>query len=135
MKVTGKLLEEKFNEYNKKYFNGSLTKPKFSTYVSETSMGIFNVSERNNKTKLTILIARNINFNEEELRDTLLHEMIHLYVYQNFGFSKKHNGHFADKMNELNQKYGFDIRKDSKHLAKKYLPKKSFLQKIMNMIL
>lgn len=135
MKVTGKILEEKFDEYNMLYFNNNLIKPKFSTYISEHSMGRFNVSEKKNKFKKTISIIRNVNFMEKDFRDILVHEMIHLYVYDTYGKGHSHDEFFNRKMKELNKSYGLDIRKNSNHLFRKYFPKISFLRKIKNFII
>ena len=41
-------------------------------------MGIFNVSERHRMVRTKILIARNVRYTQEDLRDVLIHEMIHL---------------------------------------------------------
>lgn len=55
----------------------------------------------------------------------LIHEMIHLYVYQEIGSGLRHKKPSIDKMNELNAQYGLDIRKDAKHLRDKYIKKKN----------
>lgn len=125
MKVTKYVLEDLFDQYNKQFFDGILVKPQLTTYIGESTMGIFNVSERRGKMNLKILIARNVRYTPEDLRDVLVHEMIHLYVYQEIGPGFGHKKPFIDKMNELNAKYGLDIRKDSKHLRDKYIRKKN----------
>ena len=88
-------------------------------------MGIFNVSERHSMVRTKILIARNVRYTQEDLRDVLIHEMIHLYVYQEIGSGLRHKKPSIDKMNELNAQYGLDIRKDAKHLRDKYIKKKN----------
>ncbi|MBR5083956.1 MAG: hypothetical protein IKX33_05080, partial [Prevotella sp.] len=48
---------------------------------------------------------------------------IHLYVYQQAGPGHVHDKIFVKKMKELNEKYGLDIRKNSKHLGHKMVRK------------
>ncbi|MBR6264088.1 MAG: SprT-like domain-containing protein [Prevotella sp.] len=132
MKITKQLLEKLFVEYNKKYFDNFLKRPKITTYIGENSMGIFSIKEGRNISEKKISIARNFNLTKEELRDLLLHEMIHEYMYMKYG-KMSHNRQFVKKMNELNKKYGFDIRRNSKHLFKKYKPQKSFFYTIIGL--
>ena len=80
VKVTRYILEDLFDKYNKLYFEGKLVKPQLATYWGESTMGIFNVSERHGKVRRKILIARNVRYTQEDFRDVLIHEMIHLYV-------------------------------------------------------
>jgi len=107
-----------FVEYNKKYFDSYLILPKMSTFIGETSMGLFTARE-GRYTKYGISIARNFNLTKEELRDLLIHEMIHQYLYMK---SRKasHGKAFKNMMDELNRKYGLDVRINSKHLFRKY---------------
>ena len=133
MKITKSVLEKLFVTYNKEYFECFLILPTISTYIGQNSMGIFGVKKGSNFVHMSISIARNFKLTYEELRDLLLHEMIHQYVFLKTG-KVSHNRLFIKKMKELNQQYGLDIRINSKHLFKKYAPKKSFWQKIMNYI-
>lgn len=124
VKVTRYVLEDLFGQYNKQFFDGKLVKPQLATYIGESTMGIFNVTERHGKVNLKILIARNVRYTPENLRDVLVHEMIHLYVYQEKGPGYGHKKPFVDKMNELNDQYGLDIRKNCRHLRDKYIRRK-----------
>ena len=121
VKVTRYILEDLFDEYNKLYFEGKLVKPQLATYLGESTMGIFNVSERHSKVRTKIMIARNVRYTQEDLRDVLMHEMIHLHVYQEIGPDYGHKKPFLDKMDELNTLYGLDIRKDCRHLKEKII--------------
>lgn len=132
MTITASKLRKLYLEYNSKYFDSCLTMPKISTYTGVNSMGIFSVKKWKTKIEQEISIARNFKLTEEELRDLLLHEMIHQYVYMQYG-KTNHGKEFKRKMNEFNKKYGFDIRKNSKHLFRKYKDKKTFFQKIVSL--
>lgn len=131
MKISKSVLEKRFVEYNQKYFDCSLILPNMSTYIGETSMGLFRVREGRRIIDMKISIARNFNLTDEELRDLLIHEMIHEYVYLESG-KVSHNRMFKNKMKELNKKYGLDIRKNSKHLFRKYRKKKTLFQKLLS---
>lgn len=132
MKISKGVLEKMFTECNKKYFNSSLIMPNISTYIGETSMGMFTVKESRYTREMKISIARNFNFTNEELRDLLIHEMIHEYVYAKSG-KVSHNRMFKNKMKELNETYGLDIRKNSKHLFSKYSNSKTLFQKLISL--
>lgn len=133
MAITSNKIRSLYIEYNKKYFDGCLYMPKISTYSGDTSMGLFFVRKWKNRTEEEILIARNFKLTKEELRDLILHEMIHQYVYEKYG-KMNHGRHFKRKMKEFNEKYGFDIRKNSKHLFRKYKGKRTIWEKIMTII-
>ena len=132
MKISKGVLEKMFAECNKKYFDSSLIMPNISTYIGETSMGLFTVREGRYTRDMKISIARNFNLTNEELRDLLIHEMIHEYVYLKSG-KVSHNRMFKNKMKELNEKYGLDIRKNSKHLFRKYGNRKTLFQKLISL--
>ena len=131
MTITASKLRKLFIECNEKFFDGCLKMPKISTYIGESSMGIFSIKVWKTRIEKEISIARNFNLTQNELRDLVLHEMIHQYVYEKYG-KMNHGRHFKRKMKELNKKYGFDIRKNSKHLFKKYGYNKTFFQKILS---
>lgn len=133
MTITASKLRKLFIEYNEKYFDSYLSFPKLTTFVGESSMGLFFVRKKKSGfIEKEIAIARNFKINEEELRDLILHEMIHQYVYEKYG-KMNHGRYFKRKMNELNKTYGLDIRKNSKHLFKKYGYRKTFFGKIVSM--
>ena len=93
---------------------------------------MFTVREGRYTRDMKISIARNFNLTNEELRDLLIHEMIHEYVYLKSG-KVSHNRMFKNKMKELNEKYGLDIRKNSKHLFRKYGNRKTLFQKLISL--
>lgn len=133
MTITASKIRTLYSEYNKKYFDGSMFMPKITTFTGINSMGIFSVKKWTNKVEEELSIARNFKLTEEELRDLVLHEMIHQYVYEKYG-KMNHGKQFKKKMNELNEKYGFDIRKNSKHLFKKYRNKKTVWERIVSLL-
>jgi len=131
MTITANKIRKMYIEYNKLYFDNVLFMPKISTYTGDTSMGLFIVKEWKNKVEEGLSIARNFKLTKEEARDLVLHEMIHQYVYEKHG-KLNHGREFRKKMRELNEKYGFDIRKNSKHLFKKYRKKETLLKRFFS---
>lgn len=78
MEITRNLLKQRFAEYNQAYFEGKLTLPKFYFLSSKRPYG----RSICNKHGLEIWISKTSNVNEDVLTDTLIHEMIHQYVYE-----------------------------------------------------
>ena len=93
---------------------------------------MFSVREGRYIRHMKISIARKKKQTKEEQRDLLIHEMIHEYVYLKSG-KVAHNRMFKNKMKELNEKYGLDIRKNSKHLFRKYGNTKTLFQKLISL--
>ena len=81
MVITKELLKEKYDEYNKLYFDGKLGKCVFSLLPENTSyLGMFTVkSDRNGERFGWIRLGKCILWNEEIFKNTLIHEMIHMY--------------------------------------------------------
>ena len=76
------LLREKFDEYNKLYFNDKLGSCQFS-YLNKNNSAYGRYSRRKTSSgqeTSRIWMGRCIAWNEERLQEILLHEMIHMYV-------------------------------------------------------
>lgn len=116
MELTTELLEKKFNEYNTLYFNDSLPTPSFRIINSYRNCGKFRFIEIPSRKKINherIEISGYYDWTEEQLRDVIIHEMIHFYVIRNHMEDEKdsHGGEFMKIANELNEKYGMNISK------------------------
>ena len=82
MEVTKQMIKERFDEYNKLYFGGKLGKCKFYLLPRNTKgCGRF-VSRKDSKSNEfgCIWIANSVDWKEEELREVIVHEMIHMYI-------------------------------------------------------
>lgn len=83
-------LNQLYKEYNAKYFNGKLGDVVFDTYTVGKDE-IFSYAYENAKKKRNCGYMANIKFNSEcrwnneNIRETLLHEMIHYYVFIRLG--------------------------------------------------
>lgn len=81
MELTISYIERKFDLYNKKYFDGSLRKPSFKISKSKTQLGYL-------QTKFipfkfyTLGVSVYYDRTEKQYDETIIHEMIHLYISQ-----------------------------------------------------
>ena len=71
-----------------------------------------------------IHISKGFKWTKENLRDTMVHEMIHLEIgdykkripWWKRLFHKDHDSEFKKRMEELNLKYGLNVKIIAKHL-------------------
>ena len=115
-KVTKEYIKEVFDECNRLYFDNQLKNCKFSVLrnsPNNESLGRCNTIKKNGKILGRIWIAKNVFWTEKTFRETVIHEMIHLYNEQIEDSSPAflwHTWHFRRKLKELNKKYGLNIR-------------------------
>lgn len=105
-KITKEELKDLFNKYNKLYFNGLLPKCKFHVFKGRGTYGFYL-----NKTN-GIWIAYDVEWTEETLRECLVHEMIHHYLYTiegHCGGLFKHNWRYRRQCRRIEKDYGIKI--------------------------
>ena len=78
MELTIKYMEENFELYNKKYFNGVLKKHHFRIINTRRRLG----SMSRIHGRYIISISKYYDRDKFQYDNTLIHEMIHLYIYQ-----------------------------------------------------
>lgn len=116
MELTENILKEKFNEFNKLYFNNELKKCKLYIYNTKYELGMFLPRTYNSQpiikiAKKPIVIKQN-EWTEELLKDTLVHEMIHYYVrdiLKDNSIISKHGLKFRKINNNIYKKYGYKV--------------------------
>jgi hypothetical protein len=114
MTLTISYISEKFEKYNNLYFNGSLKTPKFKISNSKRALGTLSISRRlsfyGGYTKEhTISISKYYDRTEKQYDNTLIHEMIHLYISQNDIIDNgSHGRRFKAECARIN-KYGWDL--------------------------
>ena len=95
--LTSKMLYERFDEYNKKYFGGILP---FTSLVVEPRLNVYGVFSYNTlvpkeKRKYTIRVNGSLGWHEDTLQRLLVHEMVHLYIaHKGFFHLFSHGLHF-----------------------------------------
>ncbi len=114
MEITVDILEEKFEEYDKLYFRGRLLWPhEFYLLKSFRVYGRFSCRKHRPGSRLRnvrIGISMYYDWTEEQLRDVLVHEMLHYKLERSKNTEKKEHGPlFLKAAAELNEKYGLNI--------------------------
>ena len=116
MKPTQEYIERRFSEFNKQYFSGQLPTVPVRLTSARTYLGQLGF-----KRKRTLLGAiKNYDFvlrisirtdlPEQEVEDTLLHEMIHLYIAsKQLRDTSAHGRLFRQLMTEINSRHGRHI--------------------------
>lgn len=80
MEITTRIIKERFIEYNERYFNNQLPMVDFRRH--RTSCPVARLNTPNNG-HLSISFSTVYNWNDKLIRDTLIHEIIHLYLVVN----------------------------------------------------
>jgi hypothetical protein len=114
-KFTKTNLKEKFNEYNKLYFNNKLGKCKL--YFFSKNIHFFGkyVDTINKKGEIIskIYIGQNTIWTEENLKEILVHEMIHMYIRtvenKKFDGLLGHGNSFRKYCKKLKKEFGLII--------------------------
>ena len=116
MKITKDLLKEKFKEYNKLYFDDKLPRCDIRTSSAYRYYGLFSCKYHEKYKKATfktITISDLFDYTDDNLKDVLIHEMIHLFLVEKkklFNDSMKHGPEFQKMAKEFNEKYNLNIR-------------------------
>ena len=103
MEITKILLKQKFEEYNKLYFNNELPMCRFTYTYMRDVFGRY----------MTDNTPKGKKMDEEMLRELLVHEMIHHYVRTIDGVFFDgffcHGRHFVRQVKRIKKQYGLDI--------------------------
>ena len=106
-----------YQELNKKYFGGILGDVKFEVdshfcVFASSVATIFTYKKPGGENMAIIKFNTSFDWNEQNMRQILLHEMIHYYIFVKFGrrllFS--HGLPFIWIMMKINRKYGENIK-------------------------
>lgn len=110
-------VEKKFNEFNRLCFNGTLPRIPIELSDAKTFLGMCVYKKRRTilgKTELydfRLRINTRYDLPEQELEDTIIHEMIHYYIGVNkLEDASAHGPVFRQIMNAINTRYGRHIR-------------------------
>lgn len=133
MEVTIELIEQKFRDYNKEYFNNELPIPKFGLLKSYMTCGYFSCKKIIGKRRLKgqrLDISVYYDWDEEELKNVIIHEMIHYYLaHKHIDNELTHGEAFKKMANDFNEKYNLKISQKvdcSKFKKTKNAPKLSW---------
>lgn len=116
MKATMGFVKSKYIEFNELIFDRKL--PEIPVYInkSRTMMGVLRYEKRRNwlgkieYKNFRIYISSYYDLPEKEIEDTLIHEMIHLFInYNRIKDSSSHGPVFRRMMLDINKKFGRKI--------------------------
>jgi hypothetical protein len=112
MKVTIQELKAHFMNFNRMYFDNSLEMPEFWIMHSHRLLGLFECfMTPYGGENPRIGVSDGYAFTFEELRDVLVHEMIHYYLtYTGEDKKVRHGKKFKRMAEELNEEYGLNIQ-------------------------
>ena len=116
MIVTIDWMEEWFKRFDQEYFGGKLPLPELSLTRAKTRLGqlAFKRASRWGRTKLydfKLSMSTYYDMTEQQAKSVLLHEMIHYIIgYTGLKDTSPHGVVFRGMMDNLNCKYGWDIR-------------------------
>ena len=132
MEVTENFLKERFDEYNQLYFNDCLPSPFFSVFCKKKPFAKFTYLKKKKMGEKTLVykkisVSNYYDFTEEQLRDIIVHEMIHYFIaYNNLKDNKEHGRIFVSISDKLNKDFGLNIEKTksaSSYLKRENAPK------------
>lgn len=116
MKPTKEYLEEKFEAFNNQMFGGQLPAVPIKLGKGKTALGYLKFRRhkslfgRVSLSGFSIFISTYFDLTEDEIEDTLIHEMIHYYIYfNNIKDTSSHGPFFREKMAEINRNFSRNI--------------------------
>ena len=134
IRLTRPKIKEIFDECNRLYFNNEVETPhKFELWTPSKKCVAWVRAAFVSKKKRYIIslhVSSRYRWTEENLRDTIVHEMIHLYLkdylepltfWQRVFPNKQHNSEFRQKVTELNETFGLNVVVQAKHMRKEYI--------------
>ena len=99
------------DHYNKQEFSGKLSTPKFGVTRSRHTDGYYeHFLDKQRKAKSKIAISSRLWEDEENLKGTMLHEMIHQYQNEILDRRCNHDAIFCSIARRLERKYKFRVR-------------------------
>lgn len=116
MRPTVEFLEDRFACFNEQCFGGELPQVRLRVSTARTYLGQLRYQRKRQLfggtriTDLEIAVSRRYDLPQSEVEDTLLHEMIHLYILiKNLRDESTHGPVFRKLMNAINQRFGRHI--------------------------
>ena len=112
MEINRTTIYASFHLYNFDYFGNKLPAPNFKVRHSYRTLGYFSCEYDldGNMFNQTIEVSDNYDYTESQLRDIVVHEMIHYYLaYMGIDPQCHHGREFNKMADEFNRKYGMNI--------------------------
>lgn len=124
MRATLDYVKAKFDQFNRQMFAGKLPPLPIELSNAKTFLGMCVCRRRKHRDgrvelfDFRLRINTRIDLPEQEVEDTIIHEMIHYYIgYFRLSDSSAHGPTFRRIMNTINERYGRHIRISHKTTA------------------
>lgn len=129
--ITKKTLDALYKEFNKKYFANKLRNVKLGFTSSAKHFGVTRptTDASGGIATITVLMNKGIQSNRKKFIDTLLHEMVHVWQFEQYHTTrdvsyldnkasiKGHGSTFERQMNIINGRgFGIEKRSDASHM-------------------
>lgn len=106
-------IQQKFGEFNRLIFNGKLPELPIELSRAKSFLGVVVYKKKRGlfgKVKnydFRLRISTRLDLPEQEVEDTIIHEMIHYYIaYNNIRDTSTHGTIFRQMMNDINNHFG-----------------------------
>ena len=112
MILTPSIIAKYYDKYNKEYFLNSLPSCSFDTMSSKDWLGTYQSTAYDNfdASNQRILMSDLFDWEEYQIRDILIHEMIHCYLNVNqIDQNLTHGVQFKRMANWFNKRWGMNI--------------------------
>lgn len=112
MKLNEFNLMARFTEYNNEYFGGILPYPEFKIRKSYSTLGYFSCNYNSDYSMYNCIleVSCRYDYTEEQLRNIIVHEMIHYYLaYTGKDIKMKHGDEFIAMAYTLNKNFHLNI--------------------------
>jgi predicted SprT family Zn-dependent metalloprotease len=118
MELTLTYIKKAFSKYNAMYFNNELHTPIFELFKSKSTLGQFCVENTRHSlfgrtSTIKIRISNYYKREEKEFDNTIIHEMIHLWIHQNGIKDNSSHGRYWLSVARRINKDGWDIQPKS----------------------
>ena len=114
MEITKDLLKSEFEKYNHMYFNDELAMCRFTYRYMRDAFGKYRTEHTSKGKRIgRITISKSVDWDEEKLKQIIVHEMIHHYVHTIDGISLdglfQHGFHFVRQTRRLKKQFGYEV--------------------------
>ena len=112
MEITKEFLKREFEKYNKMYFNNELAMCEFRYYYLD-AFGTYKTLQKGKKTIGVISFSKKVEWNEEMVKQIMVHEMVHHYVHTiehiKLDGLFHHGKHFLKQIKRIKKEYNYEI--------------------------
>lgn len=115
MTITEQLIQQTYEDCNLRFFEGKLPKPTkigFTHNPRLMAQVVMPLYPNGNFKAIRLLFNPDLDWNKETFCKTMIHEMIHVEdtMVHRFNPDPSHGDYFRQRMRELNERFGLNLR-------------------------